>query len=163
MMGIVGSIHRKGYWLIQEWDPADVPTDPDALLRAYLEGRGRIIQNIITNVGIAEMAKRSLGLSSSSNNKILIGSSNTPTPQAAQTALTTQTGSVNVSSRTLEGTTERYLATVTSGSVGADKNIGELGLAANAILISRVVVNPRLLLSSTKTYTTMSLIVNSAG
>ena len=104
MMGIVGSIHRKGYWLIQEWDPADVPTDPDALLRAYLEGRGRIIQNIITNVGIAEMAKRSLGLSSSSNNKILIGSSNTPTPQAAQTALTTQTGSVNVSSRTLEGT-----------------------------------------------------------
>ena len=159
---IHGTIRHRGSWLIQAWDAAP-PTDPDVLLRAYHEGRGRLIQNIITNTGLQEMAKRNLGLSSTSNNKILLGSANTPTPQAAQTSLTAQTGSVNVSSRTLEGTVERYLATITSGSVGSNKNIGELGLAANAILISRVVVNPRLLLSPTKTYTTMSLIVNSAG
>ena len=155
-----GTIRHKGRWLIQEWD-APPPMDPDYLLKAYKEGKGRMINNVITNVGIAEMAKRNTGQSSLSNNKMLLGSANTPTPLASQTGLTTQTGSVNITSRTLQGTTERYLATATTASV-TNNYLGELGLAANTILISRVVVNPKILFTTGKTYTLMALMTHQA-
>ena len=160
-----GTIIRKGRWLIQEWDTEwyeKYKPTIDYLLRMYRAGKGRMIDNVITNAGIAEMAKRNAGVSSSSNNKMLLGSANTPTPLASQTALSSQTGSVNLTSRTIEGTTERYLGSATTASV-SNNNLGEIGLAANTILISRVVVNPRILFNSGRTYTLMSLIANSAG
>ena len=162
-MNMSGIIRHKGRWLIQEWENAQAPpAEPEDLLRAYSEGRGRMINNIITNTGLVEMAKRNAGVSSSSNNKMLLGSSNTPTPLATQTALTSQTGSVNLTSRTIEGTTERYLANATTASV-SNNNLGELGLAANSILISRVVVNPKILFTVSRTYTLMALITHQAG
>ena len=139
----MNEVISKGTWYINAWEKGKAPDDADVILKAYREGKGRKIDNVITNVGLAEMAKRSLGLSSTSNNKILVGASATPTPLATQTALTTKTGERNVTSRTLQGTTERYLASIESGHVGSNKWIGEMGLAAGSILISRVIVNLR--------------------
>ena len=96
-----GTIIRKGRWLIQEWDTEwyerNNPTI-DYLLRMYRAGKGRMIDNTITNVGLVEMSKRNLGLSTSANNKMLLGRLATPTPMASQTALAGQTGSVNITS-----------------------------------------------------------------
>ena len=156
------TIKHKGTWYIQEWDTGTEPTDPDEILKAYREGKGRKIDNVITNVGLIEMAKRNIGTSSSDNNKIFVGASATPTPMASQTALTTKTGERSVTSRTLQGTTERYLTTITRGHVGSNKWIGEMGLAASSILISRVIVNPRFQLAENKTYTLMSLMTHEA-
>ena len=97
-----GTITHKCKWLIQEWDGTP-PSDPDDLLKAYYKGHGRMINNTITNGGIAEMAKRNTGQSTSTTNKMLLGSANSPTPLASQTALSAQTGSVNITSRTVEG------------------------------------------------------------
>ena len=156
------TITHKCRWLIQEWDDESAKDlTPEDLLKAYKEGKGRMIDNVTTNVGIVEMAKRNTGQSSNSNNKMLLGSANTPTPLASQTALSAQTGSVNLTSRTVEGTTERYLATATTASV-SNNNLGEMGLASNTILISRVVVNPRILFLSGKTYTLMALMAHKA-
>ena len=167
-MSGTGGIISKGRWLIQDWDPDDVPTDPDVLLEAYEKGHGRMEDNLITDRGLREMARRNLGQSTTWNGRIGFGSSNTPGPLPSQNALIrprlafefTETPSPR-------GTTERYVFTFDGDTFGTTLNrnrVGEMGIHTRpgTGLISRVIFDPILVLDVNRTYTVLILVTHKA-
>ena len=162
-MKSMDSIVSKGQWLIQDWDPKDVPTDPDVLLEWYEKhGHGRMFDNLIVNSGLIEMAKRNINTSSSINDRMQVGSSNTPT-LPTQTAIVSSIRGIDVTSATLSGTTERYLGGMGYHST-LQNTVGEMGLlASNGVLMSRVVVTPTFALIPGRAYTVMAMITHTSG
>ena len=156
-------IISKGRWLIQDWDPKDVPTDPDVLLEWYEKhGHGRMFDNLIVNSGLIEMAKRNIGTSSTINDEIRVGSSNTPT-LPTQSSFVNRIRDIQLTSATISGTTERYLGTMGSHSA-LSNTVGEMGLmASNDVLISRVVITPTFVMIPGRLYTVMAMITHTSG
>ena len=143
-------MQHKGTWYILE---SDRKLDPEEVVKKCEKGEGQIVHNIITNTGLVEIAKRNIGTSTSTNNKLIIGSENTPTPMASDTAIASQTASVDITDRTIDGTTERYHVTVDTDTVGSNsKVIGTMGIAADTILFSRVIFSAPLTMISNRTY-----------
>lgn len=165
-----------GRWIIESWDKSQFPelakndnnltSKLDKLHKEFAESskkqEGPLTQelivgqhhyiaqrkgvNILTNVGMNEMGKRSTAESSTTNTHHAIGTGTT-TETISDTTLETEVGRKVIGTRNVVNQTERYSTAFTSAdlTVAAPQNISEAGiltLAALGVLIVRITATP---------------------
>ena len=106
----------------------------------------RRARNILTDLGLREMALRSTAGTTSVNSHMAVGTG-VRAESAADVALQTEVGRRPFTARGVDGTTERYTCTFSHAQLGGvDRNISEAGIftqaAPGGTLIHRVTTDP---------------------
>lgn len=163
-----------GRWIIESWDKSIYPelakndnnlqSKLDKLHEEFVESskqsEGPLTQelivgkhhyiarsegvNILTNIGMNEMGKRSTAESSSTNTHHAIGTGTT-TETISDTVLETEVGRKVIGTRNVVNQTERYSTAFTSADITPPQNISEAGIlteAALGVLIMRITATP---------------------
>ena len=136
----------SSFWRLEVWRGDD--------LRAVRHAR-----NVLTTVGMREMALRSTGGTTSQNTHMAVGTG-VRAETIADVALQTEVARRAFDTRTVDGTTERYTCAFTRATLGGvDRNISEAGiltLSVGGLLIHRVTTDPiTVSYNDTLTITTM--------
>ena len=99
----------------------------------------------LTTAGMREMALRSTGGTTSQNTHMAVGTG-VRSEAIADVGLQTEVARRAFDSRTVDGTTERYVCAFTRATLGnVDRNISEAGiftLSAGGICVHRVTTDP---------------------
>jgi len=127
----------------------------------------RDICNILPNIGLTEMAKRSVGTSTTTNVAHAIGTDNT-TPALTDTLLGAEIFRKAIGTKTVVGQTERYGSVFTGSEIASPpKNIVEAGiftvLTANTAIIIAHVTFTTFVLDVGKLFTIQSNISHKNG
>ena len=170
MMDIHDSITRST-WKIQTWDNNEVQFNDKKLLEELdeLERTKQIkpltsstTSNILTRVGLVEIAKSRLPTGAKTNNTHYAVGTGNRLESLADTELQVEVGRRAITSYTQHATEERYATAFNRSHVGnEDREISETGIMtaeSGGILILRTTTDQPGLISATKTVTVSTTI-----
>lgn len=120
----------------------------DARTGAVIPGESGVVHNIVTDVGLAQLAKVLVQAAYTTNFQVAVGTG-TNTPAAGDTALQTQVFIALVTSQTFSGAVASYKLFLDTTQANGN-TLSEVGLFHNSGLIDHALLSPTIIKTSAK-------------